>query len=590
MSRKNKALKKILAFFLTATLYSTSVGCAFENNKNETSKADIITEADLTNKTSNLEQITEENIESEATKETLNLSNYNAQNIYPFSESKDNSEEYQNYFKNFISSYNLEEYQISDESINKLIEIANTKQKCNFVFKYDKEYLFSLIESNSNEYLKSHKEYTSAFYESNDSYQMYSFKFYTSLVLSKFLSNELDLYTNDINEDIHKMQTLKIVFSLEEGNNCLGEYLKDENLIILYINNIELTIKAQLESKENEIIEYQRLLENLMTKTILHELNHMREFICDCRLEKGDKQQSIAYEFTDDDKAKSFTFLIEAAAESELYNVGNYSDNRDIKSLDFMYYNYRKHETSLWLLNLVNDNVDISMYYNAVFDSDLLSLWNFFDVNSKEEITEFYKIVYAIDGLECRNNLLYDYFGQEWPEDLTVNDATEIIGYSYKTAIFRNVLQDLVEYTEKNNDFSLLDNLTILSLVKNMIVANSNYNDTNFVLDITELNNKYIEYLSSKYLVSLKDINFLENGEVYSKLYNLYDIIYDNNHNCSKNEYYQSNIELIHRFQLLKPIIKFENIYVYEYKNFLEKNKEILEKTNTLERTKNKNN
>ena len=480
--------------------------------------------------------------------------------------------EYINYFSTYEVHYNFEKYLLKEKEINDILS-SYDESKCKYEYDIDIAKLIEKINSNSKKYIKQNKQYISAFMndmslkETDEElfFDQFNFEIYLEYTLMQLFEKA----TNDINEDIHKMQELKIVF----GNTheiyeddpkdyyVLGYYDNDRNIIVLSRENLK--IAAEIRETTFEYVLYD---------TLIHEINHMRQYKCDCR--KG--MEVISYN-------NHITTLIESSAESEIYNLGKNFSFLKKDSHEYSYYDERVYENLLFLLSIYNEDVTIEDYYNAIFDSNINALLEFYNLNTYVDKQNFFNILYMIDGINCRNNLIYECYSKKEIENLVLKELKKDIGYGYKTEIFKKCLKDAVKYTINNPDFELEDNLLVLNIIKNKIVNDSYYlkeekgelgitehvriYDEEFVIQILELENKYIEFLENYYGIDKALILEKEdNLEPYIK-----NVVSEVNNQCAGDlTYYSKTVDILNRFPILKTIIYSETYNMYEYSDFEE--------------------
>lgn len=247
---KLKELRKKLAILSLTTSLLFNTGCLNLENSNNTTTEDNTTEIE--------EQASTELSEEELKELQL--------------------QEYKDFFNNFEINYKIEDYLITDEEIDQIIKNSKTKKECDF--KWDKSAisLTDLIINNSHEYVKNHSKYKDCFKYDNESSHYISNALYMAI-------ESLKDSTNNTDEDACRMQTLKVVVDNTIDDYCFGTYDDDENLIAISIDNIK-------SYAEEEKIDWQRKLYTV----VYHEINHVRQESCYCRLEKGDPVSSISYQ------------------------------------------------------------------------------------------------------------------------------------------------------------------------------------------------------------------------------------------------------------------------------------------------------
>lgn len=308
---------------------------------------------------------------------------------------------------------------------------------------------------------------------------------YVEQALKDALKETKSSSINNFSEDVCHIKDIRIINKV--GGEDKSSYNPDENIIT--INYEEIVGK---------LVKKEAIIEEL-TKVFKHEINHARQYICDCRKDYGQ-----LYEVFD---SKT---LLEASAESSLYNLANIEGN----TFDFIYREERKDEALLLLMGLLNDHTDITDYYNGLFDTNLDKLFRFFDIQDDKDLREFYSIIKSID---FENN-------QE-----VLDGEYEIIGYDYREAILKKCINNLIAKTNESSTFDIVDNMTIYLFVKNTILNDSHtyYKidgktqqiiQEDFVNKIMYIDSEYKKILSEHYGISLEEIEDIEKNEAYDIL------------------------------------------------------------------------
>lgn len=481
--------------------------------------------------------------------------------------------EYLSFFDNFKVNYRLENHLITDKELDSIIAAANTKKSCNYTFNGDFEALESRIDQNTLEYVKNHPEFRTYFSLSDkDDYQI---RLYFREVLYECLET-LEEQSNDINEDIHRFQSLKIVIddnpntSDLELSKILGYYDHKDNLIVIHIN----TLKKIIENKEIYTLDANYDFKTLLKAVMRHELNHASQSICDCRKSKGDNVPYLYDHYV--------SLLVEASAESYLYNYSSDFNLENFEYYDYLYEDERQFESLLFLMVLLN-RTDINDYYDAILDADLNSFFAFFNAYTIDEKKTLLKIIYEMDARLGRNDFKSDYYGRKSGENIK-KDVDLLLSFPYLSEICRISLGNMVRYTEENDDFSLIDNLVMLEIIKNAVVREAyvydymedgkriRVYDETFVNEITTLVNKYYEYLAFEYNVPLSEIEELD--LIVSTTVNDIDKYYAGDIKYIKDI---DHVEaLITRFPLIKAIMY--NAFNYkEYNVFIEESSKEIE-------------
>ena len=341
--------------------------------------------------------------------------------------------------------YNYEEYYLTYEQVEKLILEAEKKVECHNEYsgnlEEEIEELISQIEDNSLKFLEGYPEYERILWfkdlylgELDTDVDFLNIVF--NITLKFALKHCLEDATNDIAEDICKLKELSIVAKRgnfqDDESIVFGSYLPELNAIVLNVDTIYQELLNEKNEEELGVLE----LDEAIEKTLLHELNHVRQQACSCRLEE-DAPSTLEYQ-------DAYSFIMEASAESALYNQEQDYMAFYKEKYDYTYYFERERETLILLLGLFHDDIKIDDYYNAIFDSDLEAFYRFCGVKTEEEKYVLHKIWFALDSLESFNSFPYEVTGEKV---LTRGKIQDIVGTSYCVDIFKLVLSHMVDYT-----------------------------------------------------------------------------------------------------------------------------------------------
>lgn len=358
--------------------------------------------------------------------------------------------------------------------------------------------------------------------------------------------------TNNVNEDIHTILSIKIYYkdyydlsSFKIEDTTLAYYDEDTNILI--VNKYNILTMSDLEGKT-----YDEVLKQILA----HEFNHIRQDKCSCRIfDLND------LEYSDN----SMTFIKESSAESELYNI------KDSYTEYGIYQYERELETEILLLSILSDS-EIDEYYNAIFDTDLKALHEFFSLKSEEDINDFNQIIYQMDALLYRNS--YNTLENTY---IDTADYELSIGYNYKIEIFKRCILNLLTKTN-NKNISLEENLTIFNIIKNILIKNAftyreeddhfiRVTDSNFIESFKELEEKYIEFLSVYYDTEIEEIRSLEEVEIKCIIVNINNIIDGKDVINYKDE---EAFEILNKYPLINNILNTTDIYQSNYETYLE--------------------
>lgn len=417
---------------------------------------------------------------------------------------------------NIISHYNNEEYYLSDNEIKKIIKESENNKKCKYKFDNDLNTIVNDIKDNSTEYINKNKDkdYSNVFDD-------------TSIDLESILNNIISHATNDINEDLCRIKEIKIV-AIEEYSNILGSYDEKNNILTLNYTTIK-----------NEAIANRISFEEELNLVILHELNHARQWPCNC---KNNDEKILMY----DDNFHSM--ICESSAESELYNLNKVNI---LDSDKFIYEKERSSESLLFLIGMFNEK-NVDNYYNAIFDNNLKEFFEFFNVQTNDEIKTLYNVTYSVDSYYRRTSLGDEVYGNN--KSITYGDLVDNIGLTYRTDILKMTLKNMVQYTLTHDDFSLNENIVMFEYVKNILTSDLSFkvSDNDFVNDFYALNDYYINFLCEHYSTS-EDV--ITSYAKENSKYILYNFEYlSNNESLLYDNYSDITMKLYNRFPLIKSI------------------------------------
>ncbi len=480
--------------------------------------------------------------------------------------------DYASYFDSIDVKYRNSQFYISDDAILDIVSSAKTKKGCYYIFDGSISKLKEKIQNNSLQYVSNHSEYISMFLDYSSDSLLREVQHACTSAFDIAFENLITKATNNLNEDICRIQTLSIVLGdtsqVEEKSQSRFEVGvipaindEDENLIILdYSSIIEV---CQNESYSDVV--------DAITLTLEHELNHCRQDSCSCRMNASQQYQSIDY------NSPFVSFLTEASAESELYNLEKVGDLDDATTYDYSYISERESESLVWLLSLFQEDVSISDYYDAIFNADLEQFYHYFGLETEEDYLDFYHILYAIDSSYGRTSFLFDYYDKS---SISGNESKEAIGYAYRNDIFNKVLADMVEYTESHNDFSWKENLALFYTVKLIVLNHAHESekledgsyryifDSDFSQSFWNSNLKYMEFLSNHYELDM-DVLVEEEQGIYDNIVSFMDYYCDGYDISLYDEVSQS---LLDNFPLLQPILFSSTISDSVYDRFVKEN------------------
>lgn len=509
----------------------------------------------------------------------------------------DLTSQYSNYFEDYPVEYNHIDSYLSNEQVDQIIEYSNIETHCERRFELDPELFFEILKENSEKYVSEHSEFRIPFLE-EPFIEEHVIDFETNL---RYTIDTIINGKNDIYEDLHQVENLTIVFgnaskfysssedderyylvyASEDDSIILGVYDSFQNIIVVDDESISLIASMYYDLEDQD-----KKFNDILLETLLHEFNHVREKACECRIEQGAKLDNM---FVYD--GSYISTISEASAESDLYIMGKYPQSHSMLFGDYVYENERADELLLLTLALCNEDAKIEDYYNAIFNTDYAALHNFYDLRSREEIYDFYHIVYSIDSKNFRNNLWEKIYTEEELENKTYFDYTVDVGYAYRVDIFRMVLEKLTRYTDEKGPrlFSLRDNLAVFDILKSIVVKNAyeyyeddsnpemvryrKYYEEYMVENIVALENKYIEFLSEYYGVSISDIRSMENSEIIEYVQTIINVA---NYEYTDQSKDKEALSLFSKFPILSTLLRKRYISFYDYPDFVESNQELI--------------
>ena len=480
--------------------------------------------------------------------------------------------DYASYFDSIDVKYRNSQFYISDDAILDIVSSAKTKKECYYIFDGSISKLKEKIQNNSLQYVSNHSEYISMFLDYSSDSLLRKIQHACTSAFDTAFENLITNATNNLNEDICRIQTLSIVLGdtsqVEDKSQSRFEVgvipaINDEAECLIILDYSSIIEACQNESYSDVV--------DAITLTLEHELNHCRQDSCSCRMNASQQYQSIDY------NSPFVSFLTEASAESELYNLEKVGDLDDATTYDYSYISERESESLVWLLSLFQEDVSISDYYDAIFDADLEQFYHYFGLETEEDYLDFYHILYAIDSSYGRTSFLFDYYDKS---SISGNESKEAIGYAYRNDIFNKVLADMVEYTVSHNDFSWKENLALFYTVKLIVLNHAHESekledgsyryifDSDFSQSFWNSNLKYMEFLSNHYELDM-DVLVEEEQGIYDNIVSYVDYYCDGYDVSLYDEVSQS---LLDKFPLFQPILFSSTISDSVYDSFVKEN------------------
>lgn len=385
--------------------------------------------------------------------------------------------------------------------------LAKDRSECSYVYPGSINDLANQIVENSQEYASQNDNYLSLFDDGfyNTSYTNYfdwvfseedfaQIKDNIFLTLESYLSY---IYSTGNREDIHNLKDLKIVMYADkskEREKVFGDYDSIYNLIRIDFYNI-------LDSawEMNDIL-------GRFDEVIKHEINHALAHSC------LDKAKAGSLDEIDFLNGQQYTFLTEASAESSLYNLGIASgyENRGYVFY-YVYDNFRDLESKLLLCSLFDNSKTMEDYYRNINSEDINAFLEFLGAETLEEKAELFRVVYAMDALEGRNDYFQEIIGTA--DTYTSKDILKVsdnIKFKHYISILKYSVRSLIDYNVNSKLLSLDDNLLLYYIVLSNIV------DGCFLLD--DSNSLSIYYYYEDFIKEYKIIEDNYFG-VLSKFY-----------------------------------------------------------------------
>lgn len=560
----NSIIKSIVALTLSVTLgVTTIVSCAnsffniIERRKNSTSTS--TTEVPISSTELENETIIQDNVLTlEKTQSLLEIPEPTIKTNIPF------TFKYNNYNEIDIEKYitaidkidvnykNKKYYPTKNDTFKMFADAYTTVTRCDYQFNGDINNIINKLIENSKEYVIENPNYVIPFKDKNSQNQtllMQQTNFEETLykILNTWKNN-----TNDINEDFCSLENYNIVFSFDEEEKSTLLAYTTHNTLVIFPKRIQ-----EQSNKFNE--NFEELLYSVMN----HQLNIIRQRACKCRIYRTQSYFRIPTRT-----------LTDASTESET----KYYDNPSMYSLH--YQDEKQSEDLLLTLALFRDGLTYKDYYNAIYNSDLISFHTFFNATTEEEVNKLYTILYAIDAVNLKNDLLLTHYNIN--DYISTNEIRAFVGHSYKIDIFKIVLKNMIQYTNEHNDYTIEDNLIMFNLVKALIGKESyeilisetenntktiTYED-DFIENIYALENIYFEFLSNKYNISIQEIKEIENDNITGTLCYIEDYC-RGNYSYIPERYYYIIENLVNRFPILKSMFNAPKYLISEYDNLV---------------------
>ena len=384
---------------------------------------------------------------------------------------------YYDFFDNYKVKYNFSKGLASSKDVEKLDELAASKQECDFQFIGSNDDFVAKIIDNTNKYIEEHpsSKYINALDSDDVTYKP------MTLNLKNTLRNEISLIqanklSSNSNEDLCKLSDLVVLLYTEPIDNALyGDYVNKDNKITIYLDNVININYSSIDSFTQ------------ISEIFLHEINHARQHICKDREEK----EELAFN-------KYITSIVESSAESAIYNENNSKYYRDMLGNENIYFLERCFEDELQLLTLTDEDTNLNDYYASIFDSDIDAFLDYFNIKTEKDKKAFLNILREKDAIFLRNSIAKSI---AFNDELTVKEASDIIGYGYKVEIMRLALRNVIATNmEREEKFTPLKLSLYGNLIFNMAcqgtVTESGKQDERFIEQVNIFRKIYESYIS----------------------------------------------------------------------------------------------
>ncbi len=384
---------------------------------------------------------------------------------------------YYDFFDNYKVKYNFSKGLASSKDVEKLDELAASKQECDFQFIGSNDDFVAKIIDNTNKYIEKHpsSNYINALDSDDVTYKP------MTLNLKNTLSDEIALIqanqlSSNSNEDLCKLSDLVVLLYTEPIDNALyGDYVNKDNKITIYLDNVTNINYLSIDFYTQ------------VSEIFLHEINHARQHICKDREEKGE----LAFN-------KYTTSIVESSAESAIYNENNSKYYSDMFGNENIYFLERCFEDELQLLTLTDEDTNLNDYYASIFDSDIDAFFDHFNIKTEKDKKAFLNILREKDAAFLRNNIAKDI---AFNDELTLKEASDIIGYGYKVEIMRLALRNVIATNmEREEKFTPLKLSLYGNLIFNMAcqgtVTESSKQDERFIEQVNIFRKIYESYIS----------------------------------------------------------------------------------------------
>lgn len=254
---------------------------------------------------------------------------------------------------------------------------------------------------------------------------------------------------NDYKEDICLLKDLKILPD-NSGKTPIFYNYQTNTLTINYELLLEEYVSASQYYSKQEDKTWN--INTYFTKIIMLALNCCRGYICNCRLTDGEELESVAHF----NEALSALYL--ATIESFIRNTPEF-DGLNKSNYAYEYTKERKAESLLLLYSCFKEGRSLEDYHNAIFDTDVTKLLEFFELNKehngRQGARDFIMLINSLYGYLVYSDIFYamnsyDSDAYEFINDYMI-EAYRLYGTYAQQKIYKEATVDLVKSIYKGN-------------------------------------------------------------------------------------------------------------------------------------------
>lgn len=401
--------------------------------------------------------------------------------------------------------YRFEETYLSQSEMMELLGTSSSIQTCDNADTDYSALYYDIIWNSTFETPNDENSAFSASYRENDIIGSQARTF------TKALKGAIDYLkehpNSDVKEDICHLKTLKFIIDESLQNDILYTYDYETNTVHISFENCIMDFMDRNDEIENNAGSVERTwhFQTYFEKLLIQILNHVRSTICDCRRVKGQKNTTI-------DPIDALGFITEASSESQTRNSEEYDGIMPI-NYAYSFLDAREKEALMFFLAAFKPNRNIDDYYKAINDTDIDALHEFFGMDRKKDLYEFYKIAYAFNTYEGSSMLSSEIDDSAIWTSQKSKDAfyLENVGLEHLIGILKFSTEDLIRMMNPE-DFTLEEALYLFDFVKGHL--------TGFACDLTPRNEQNILEYPEYYIEGVYDIESI----YYDYLCTIYDI------------------------------------------------------------------